>query len=107
VSAAPGGGLAHRGLALAVALALLACAAVVELLVLPESRWTPHLVGHNARFCLTLIPLLRSARWPVYWPRCARAPSSLGLSGAVAGLAASGIAATFYAATAPMTARSS
>jgi hypothetical protein len=33
----PGGSLAHRGLALAIAPALLACAAVVELLVLPES----------------------------------------------------------------------
>ncbi len=33
----PGGSLAHRGFALAIAPALLACAAVVELLVLPES----------------------------------------------------------------------
>jgi hypothetical protein len=51
----PGGTLAHRGLALAIAPALLACAAVVELLVLPESQWMPRLVGHNARFCLTLL----------------------------------------------------
>ena len=54
----PGGSLAHRGLALSIAPALLACAAVVELVILPESQWMPHLVGHNARICLTLIPLL-------------------------------------------------
>src|SRR6516162_5438638 len=38
----PGGSLAHRGLALSIAPALLACAVVVELLVLPESQWMPH-----------------------------------------------------------------
>jgi hypothetical protein len=95
----PGGSLAHRGLALAIAPALLAGAAVVELLVLPESQWMPHLVGHNARFCLTLIPLL--AIGPLACLLAALregAPSSPGLAGAVAGLAASGIAATFYAA---------
>jgi hypothetical protein len=95
----PGGTLAHRGLALAIAPALLACAAVVELLVLPESQWMPHLVGHNARFCLTLIPLLSIG--PLVCLLAALregAPSSPGLAGAVAGLGASGIAATFYAA---------
>jgi len=95
----PGGSLAHRGLALAIAPSLLAGAAVVELLVLPESQWVPHLVGHNARFCLTLIPLL--AIGPLACLLAALregAPSNPGLAGAVAGLAASGIAATFYAA---------
>jgi len=95
----PGGSLAHRGLALAIAPALLACAAVVELLVLPESQWMPRLVGHNARFCLTLIPLLSIG--PLAFLLAALregAPSSPGLAGAVAGLGASGIAATFYAA---------
>ncbi len=95
----PGLGLAHRGLWLAIAPALLACAAAVELLILPESQWMPKLVGHNARFCLTLIPLL--AIGPLACLMAALregAPSSPGLAGAVAGLAASGIAATFYAA---------
>jgi hypothetical protein len=95
----PGGSLAHRGLALAIAPALLASAAVVELLVLPESQWMPLLVGHNVRFCLTLIPLLSIG--PLACLLAALrvgAPSSPGLAGAVAGLAASGIAATFYAA---------
>jgi hypothetical protein len=95
----PDGSLSYRGLALAIAPALLACAAAVELLVLPESQWMPHLVGHNARNCLTLIPLL--AVGPLACLLAALregAPSSPGLAGAAAGLAASGIAATFYAA---------
>jgi hypothetical protein len=95
----PGGSLAHRGFALAIAPALLACAAVVELLVLPESQWMPRLVGHNARFCLTLIPLLSIGPLACLLAALREgAPSSPGLAGAVAGLGASGIAATFYAA---------
>ncbi len=96
----PNGSLARRGLALAIAPALLAGAAVVELLVLPESHWMPHLVGHNARFCLTLIPLLSIGPLACLLAALREsAPSSPGLAGAVAGLGASGIAATFYAAT--------
>ena len=96
----PGGSLAHRGLALAIAPALLVCAAVVELLVLPEGQWMPRLVGHNARFCLTLIPLLSIGPLACLLAALREgAPSSPGLAGAVAGLVASGIAATFYAAT--------
>ena len=95
----PGGSLAHRGLALAIAPALLACAAVVELLVLPESQWMPRLVGQHARLCLTLIPLLSIGPLACVLAALREgAPSSPGLAGAVAGLAASGIAATFYAA---------
>jgi hypothetical protein len=95
----PGGSLAPRGLALAIAPALLACAAGVELLVLPESQWMPRLIGHNARFCLTLIPLLSIGPLACLLAALREgAPSNPGLAGAVAGLAASGIAATFYAA---------
>jgi hypothetical protein len=95
----PGGSLAHRGLALAIAPALLACAAAIELLVLPESQWMSRLVGHNARFCLTLIPLLSIGPLACLLAALREgAPSSPGLAGAVAGLGASGIAATFYAA---------
>jgi hypothetical protein len=95
----PGGSLSQRGLALSIAPALLACAAAIELVMLPESQWMPHLVGHNARICLTLIPLLSVG--PLACLLAALrggAPSRPGLAGAVAGLAASGIAATFYAA---------
>ena len=59
----------------------------------------PHLVGHNARHCLTLIPLLSFGPLACLLAALHKgAPSSPGLAGAVAGLAASGIAATFYAA---------
>ncbi|HLH94559.1 MAG TPA: NrsF family protein [Xanthobacteraceae bacterium] len=95
----PGGSLTRRGLALAIAPALLAGAALVELLVLPQSQWMPNLVGHNARFCLTLIPLLSIGPLACLLVALREgAPSSPGLAGAVAGLAASGIGATFYAA---------
>ena len=95
----PGGSLAYRGLALSIAPALLACAAAIELVMLPESQWMPHLVGHNARVCLTLIPLLSIGPFACLLAALrVGAPSSPGLAGAVAGLAASGIAATFYAA---------
>jgi hypothetical protein len=95
----PGGNLAHRCLAPAVAPALLACAAVVELLFLPESQWMPRLVGHKAPFYLTVIPLLSIGPLACL-PAALRegAPSSPGPAGAVAGLVATGIAATFYAA---------
>ena len=95
----PDGSLAHRGLALSIAPALLACAVVIELLVLPQSQWMPQLVGRNARLCLTLIPLLSIGPLACLLAALrAGAPSSPGLAGAVAGMAASGIAATFYAA---------
>jgi hypothetical protein len=95
----PGGSLSQRGLALSIAPALLACAAAVELLVLPESQWMPDLVGNNARNCLTLIPLLSIGPLACLLAALRQgAPSSPGQAGAVAGLAASGIAATFYAA---------
>jgi hypothetical protein len=95
----PDGSLAHRGLALSIAPALLAGAVVIELLVLPQSQWMPQLVGRNARLCLTLIPLLSIGPLACLLAALrAGAPSSPGLAGAVAGLGASGIAATFYAA---------
>ena len=97
--ARPDASLSERGLALALAPMLLAGAAAIELLVLPQLEWLPHLVGHNARVCLTLIPLLAIGPLACLLAALrAGAPSNPGLAGAVAGLAASGIAATFYAA---------
>ncbi|MBX9759473.1 MAG: NrsF family protein [Beijerinckiaceae bacterium] len=97
--ARPDSGLIYKGLLLATAPILLACAVGLELVVLPKSQWMPHMIGHNARFCLTLIPIL--AIGPLACIMLALrqgAPTNPGLAGAVAGLAASGIAATFYAA---------
>lgn len=95
----PDGQIARKASPLLVAPALLVCSALVELAALPESQWMPRLAGHNARFCLTLIPLLAIGPLGCFLAALRNgAPSNPGVAGAVAGLAASGIAATFYAA---------
>lgn len=95
----PGVPVAGKLLLLLTVPALLLGGAIVELIALPESRWMPSLVGHNARFCLTLIPLLAIGPLACFLVALRKsAPSNPGVAGAVAGLAASGIAATFYAA---------
>ncbi len=78
---------------------LLLSAVVVELAVVPAHTWAARLVGNNARFCLTLIPLLSIG--PLVCLLLALrqgAPEKPSEASALAGLAAAGIAATFYAA---------
>jgi hypothetical protein len=85
--------------ALAAAPLLLAAAVLAELIALPAATWMPRMIGHNARFCLTLVPLM--AAGPLACLLAAlrfSAPGRPALAGFVAGLAASGIAATLYAA---------
>lgn len=95
----PGERPGRKALVLAIAPALLAGAVSIELLIIPESQWMPRLIGHNARFCLTLIPLLSVGPLACFLAALRQgAPSNPGLAGAVAGLAAAGVAATFYAA---------
>lgn len=85
--------------ALLVAPILLACAVGIELSVVPSGLWMSKLVGHNAGSCLTLIPLLSIGPLICFMAALRNgAPSNPGWTGATAGLAASGIAATFYAA---------
>ena len=77
---------------------LLVAALAWELTVTPSSLWMTRLVGHNALYCLSLIPLL--ALGPLVCLLYAMrqgAPARPGFAGALAGLAASGIAAIFYA----------
>lgn len=84
--------------ALFVAPILLACAVGIELLVLPSGEWMSKLIGHNAPICLTLIPLLSIGPLICFMMALRHgAPSNPGWTGATAGLAASGIAATLYA----------
>ncbi len=95
----PGATLGWVGRALMAPPLLLAIAVIAELILVPKSLWSTRLIGSNSRFCLTLIPLLSIG--PLVCMLIALrkgAPSNPGLSGAVAGLASSGIAATFYAA---------
>lgn len=77
---------------------LLGVAVVAELLATPASSWMARLIGQNAVFCLTLIPVL--ALGPLACLLFAlrdSAPARPGQAGAVAGLAAGGIAVVLYA----------
>lgn len=95
----PDGAAAGWRWALAAVPVLLLCAVGAELVAVPERAWMTRLVGHNARLCLTLIPLLAAGPCACLFVALRRgAPASPRLAGALAGLAASGIAATFYAA---------
>ncbi len=94
----PGTNLGSWGWALAISPVILMVAVVIELMVVPERLWVMTLIGNNARHCMTMIPLL--ALGPLACLLVALregAPTRQGLAGAIAGLAASGIAATFYA----------
>lgn len=76
----------------------LGIAVATELIVTPEHQWSARLVGENAIICLVVIPTLALAPLTVLLLALRNgAPSHPGLAGAVAGLAASGIAATLYA----------
>lgn len=95
----PGLVRSHPGLVMVLAPTLLLGSVAVELMRLPEEQWLPSLIGENARFCLTLIPLLSAGPLACILAGLRHgAPSNPGLAGALAGLAASGIGATFYAA---------
>jgi hypothetical protein len=77
---------------------MLVVAVAVELAVIPPDSWAPRLIGVNARYCLMLIPLLSIAPLAgIVFALRQGAPTRPGLAGAVAGLAAGGIAATLYA----------
>ena len=69
-----------------------------ELIAVPRSLWIIKLIGSNSVNCMTIIPTLGAGSLIMLILALRRgAPSNAGLSGALAGLAASGIAATFYA----------
>jgi hypothetical protein len=82
--------------------ALLALAVIAELLGTPASSWQPRLVGSNALFCLVMIPFLSLGPLAcILFALGQGAPTRPGVAGAVAGLAASGLAATLYASHCP------
>lgn len=84
---------------LAAAPALLAVAVTLELLVLPPSTWPARLMGDNSLVCLTSILLIGIGPLAIFLLALRHgAPTRPALAGAVAGLLAGGIAATFYAA---------
>ncbi len=87
-----------RAIALLAAPALLLAAVVAELVLVPSGQWMPRLVGSNSLVCLGSIPLLSLPllAGALYALRQG-APTRPALTGAVAGLVASGLAAALYA----------
>jgi len=82
--------------------AMLAVALVLELVNIPAQEWAARWIGHNARACMVNIPML--ALVPLVLILLAlrqAAPARPALSGAVAGLLAAGLGASFYAAHCP------
>lgn len=94
----PGVPLAVPAWALAVPVLLLVVAVAVEMSVMPEAEWGTRLVGRNWLHCLAAIPAFSvpTLAGLLYVMRDS-APSNPALAGGVAGLAAAGIAATYYA----------
>jgi hypothetical protein len=87
---------------LALAPLLLVVAVVAELIAMPAWSWMPRMIGHNAIYCLTIIPALALAPLAALLLALREsAPARPGLAGAAAGLAAGGIAAVLYASHCP------
>jgi hypothetical protein len=83
---------------LAAPLVLLAGSVGMELMMVPPPLWAARMVGTNAMHCLTLIPLLSIVPLgAVIVALREGAPRHPMLTGALAGAAAAGVAATIYA----------
>ena len=78
---------------------LMVLAVALELVAVPQGQWMPRLIGHNMRFCTTMIPLFALAPLALMlWALRRGAPQNPVRAGAIAGLLAGAIGATFYAA---------
>ncbi|MDX8513196.1 NrsF family protein [Mesorhizobium captivum] len=78
---------------------LVAVAVILELFVVPEADWGRRLVGSNMMICMSFIPLIGIGPLAIFLGMLRYgAPTRPVLAGAVAGLLAGGLAATFYAA---------
>jgi hypothetical protein len=92
---------ANRAVLLAVPV-LLAVAVVLELVSVPAQDWLTRWIGHNARACVLGIPFLSLLPLAAILAALRQgAVTRPRLAGAVAGLLAAGIGATFYAAHCP------
>jgi hypothetical protein len=90
------------GLAFLAPIFLLGGGVIVEMIVMPRDSWGSRLVGSNSVHCLTIIPLLSIAPLAaLLFVMRAGAPQNPRLAGALAGLAAAGVAATLYASNCP------
>jgi hypothetical protein len=83
--------------ALAIAPLILAMSVAIELAVTPAQRWELQLFGLHWLACLILIPLFSIPPFAgLLYALSQAAPRDAGLAGAIAGLAAGGIAASVY-----------
>ena len=81
---------------------LLVAGVIFELVTVPANDWGARLIGHNAKHCLSLIPLLSLAPAACLLLALRRgAPARPGFAGAVAGLVAGALGASLYALTCP------
>ncbi|MFC7051902.1 NrsF family protein [Hansschlegelia quercus] len=96
--ARPGASRRGANLALLLAPAALAIGVLAEMAVVPQSEWVARLVGTNAGFCMVHIPLISLAPLGVIlFAMRSGAADSPTRAGALAGLAAGGLAASLYA----------
>lgn len=96
--ARPGARLGSARLLLAAPL-LLGAAVAAEFLLVPPEDWGARWIGTNIAVCLTYIPLIGIGPLALFLAALRHgAPTRPALAGAVAGVLAGGIAATFYAA---------
>jgi len=87
---------------LALAPMLLAIAVVVELASIPPGAWLSRVSGPNVLHCLASIPVLSlPPAFCLFLAMRRGAPASTSLAGAIAGLAAAGVGASFYALACP------
>jgi hypothetical protein len=78
--------------------AALVLAAVLELFLLPSDQWAAAAIGHNATWCLRIIPALGAAPLlAALWGLREAAPDRPAVAGAIAGLMSAGLAGTLYA----------
>jgi len=84
---------------LLIAPVLLLLAVLAEFISVPQAQWAATATGQNSLNCLTWIPLFSIAPLALLLPALRHgAPTRPALAGAVTGLLAAGIGATFYAA---------
>jgi hypothetical protein len=87
-----------RLLLLLAPVAVLLAGVAYELVTLPQAEWMPTMMGDNAVACMIFIPLISALPLAAFLIALRQgAPSRPALTGAVAGLASTGIAATLYA----------
>ncbi len=96
--ARPGVRAAPMVVALLLPAGLMALGVAATFGVTAPETWLPGLIGHNARFCVALVPLLGAPILAALLLALRKgAPTRPGLAGAAAGLAAGGLAAALYA----------